>query len=403
MLKQVLAVPGDYDPRQEALDRLVEKLLEAKQFGDAFELVNAVGATGQFPYSASGKILEQLPKGDPRRDAVFGMALSTYRLRPAEPFSTFVQRHWQELPRVAAEAAVSAIVSQILTYKSDDVLIESIAASNGSITLRTRQDVELFDILHLLREFDPKRADEIEDSHPELKAALARFPSGRDSMGSIMNETRGSDLNAASQNSGNLAQAASVIDDILKLGDGETAGDSPEKKRKIWLKAVDLVKTISDSDTRAQLYSMGLDDDAKDDPEVFKALTSEVYSTAKDIKDPLNRADLWSGLGAAAHLTKDDKLAAEAFDKALDGAADTYRRDTNPDEPNIALRDQWPSTNAYRKVVIGVTRAFGVDAGWILTRISDPSIAVYARIEMAQALLERPHQNWVIATTYAGK
>ena len=403
MLKQVQAPPGEYDPRQDALDTLVERMLGEKNFGDAIELVNAVGATGQYPYSAAGKIFEKLPKDDPRRDAVFGMALATYRLRPAEAFSKFLSEHWKDLQRAAAEAAVSAVVSHILSYPGDEALVESVSAANGALTLHTRQEVELFDILHLLREFDPKRADQILETHPELKAAIARFPDGRDSMGFIMNWTRGSDAGSAPANAAGQAQAASVLDQLMKLGENDKGEETPEAKRATWLKAFYLVKTISDADSRAQFYAMALDDDVKDDPTLMKLVVSEILATAKDVKDPVARAELWSNLGAAAHAKHDDKLATEAFDKALDSAGEIYKRDSNPDEPNMGLRDEWPSTNAYRKVTIGVTKAFGVDAGWILTRISDPDIAVYARIEMAQALLERPHENWRLSTEYTKK
>jgi hypothetical protein len=401
MLKQVQPPPGDYDPRQGALDRLVEKTLEKKEFSEAIELLNAVGAVGQYPYSAAGKIYEALPKGDARREAVFGAALAAYGLRPAEPFSEFVSKHWKDLPQTMAEASVSAIVSHILSYKSDESLVETISASKGSITLRTRQDVELFNVMHLLREFDSKRADEILETHPELKAAVARFPNGETDMGMVTNTTRGQDVDAleSAVAGQGQTQAASVMEKVGKLFENEN--DSDEVQMKHFMTAMDLIRGISDPAIRANMLADMAAATAEDEPEIAKKIIGESAAAAKDVTDPLARVDLWSKLGEAAHAIKDDKLTGEAFDHALDEASELLKTDTNPDNPNRALRDEWPSTHACRKTVIGVTKAFGVDAEWILARISDPDEAVYARVEMAQTLLDRPHQTWVISRSFA--
>ena len=103
---------------------------------------------------------------------------------------------------------------------------------------------------------------------------------------------------------------------------------------------------------------------------------------------------------AAAHNIKDDKLAREALDYAFDDAAELYKLDIDADEPNPGPRDQWPSANAYRRIMISGAKIFGVDSTTLLNRISDPDMALFSRVELAQALLERPHGMWM---TYTGK
>ena len=109
-------------------------------------------------------------------------------------------------------------------------------------------------------------------------------------------------------------------------------------------------------------------------------------------------AQAWAHIAEAAHAVKNDKLAREALDHAFDDAEELYKLDTDADEPNPAPRDEWPSTNAYRHIVISGVKVFGVGADTLLTRIADRDLAVFARVEIAQALLERPHESWMTSS-----
>jgi hypothetical protein len=395
--KQVEAFAGIYDPRQQPINMIVTRLIEEKKFDLAIDFVNSVGVIGQYPYAAVEAIFRNLPKQDPRRPQIFGTAFAVYALRPAPPFTDFIVKHWKELPKSSAEAAVEAIVSCALSFKSDEYLLETIGSTKGTLALHTRQDVELFDIMHLLRSFDKKRAEEVLGSHSDLKAALDRFPEGRASMGQIVSINLSEDstpesIQAAMKDSQSGAQLAVVMEQIgvlFKLSDLF----SDDEAGKTFLKMLDLIKTLPDPGQRAEQLS-AMASAATDEPEIAKSVLADCMEFLKDIKDPDATVEPWNNIAGVAHEIKDDKLTGEAIDRALDNAAALLKRDTDPDAPNMALRDRWPSSNAYRKAAISAVKAFGVGAEWVLTRIEDPDMALYARVEMAQALLDRPHQDW---------
>jgi len=397
MIRQTepLAYVPIYDPRQRPIDDIVGRLIEEKKFDEAIDFVSSVGVVGQYPYAAAGTIFEKLPKQDLRRSQVFGTAFSVYALRPASPFTDFIVKHWKELPKSSAEAAVEAIVSYALSFKSDEYLLETIGSSKGTLTLRTRTDVELFNIMHLLRSFDKKRAEEILASDPELKAALDRFPDGRASMGQILSINISEDstpesIQSAMKDSEAGTQLASVMEQVGKLFQFNLPDDEAEKN---FMKMLELIKTLPDPGQRAEQLS-SIASAVTDEPAIAKSILTDCMEIMKDIKDPDATVEPWNNIADVAHEIKDDKLTGEAIDHALDNAAALLRRDTDPDKPNIGLRDQWPSVNAYRKAAISAVKSFGVDAQWVLTRIEDPDMGLYARVEMAQALLERPHTNW---------
>jgi len=396
MIKQVEPVASRYDIRQEPVNRIVTRLIEEKKFDEAFDFVNSVGVIGQYPYAAVEAIFRNLPKQDPRRLQIFGTAFAVYALRPAPPFTDFIVEHWKDLPKSSAEAAVEAIVSYALSFKSDEYLLETIGSSKGALTLRTRQDVELFNIMHLLRSFDKKRAEEILASHSELKAALDRFPDGRASMGQVISINLSEDstpesVQSAMKDSQAGTQLASVMEQVGKLFKVEDLPDDEAEKN--FMKMLELIKTLPDPGRRAEQLS-SIASAVTDEPAIAKSILADCMEILKDIKDPDATVEPWNNIADVAHEIKHDKLTGEAIDHALDNAAALLRRDTDPNQPNIGLRDQWPSSNAYRKASISAVKAFGVDSEWVLTRIENRDMGLYARVEMAQALLDWPHTNW---------
>ncbi len=388
MLKRItVSASVTDDPRHTAINAAVSRLLQRSSgkngADEAIELVNSVGVTGQYPFEAARQIFEHLPADDVRRPAIFAYSLSAYTLRPSEAFGTFLVRHWKEIPRTTAEAAVRQVVETILALK-DEGLNESLEAANGSLTLHGRRNVELFDLMQVVREIDPKRAAEILDRNPELKAALERFPGGREALGVVGNSSRsegnvepggrGSDMGAA------LAQ-------LEKVEEG-----TPEPQR--LAKYLEIARAIKTPAVRLELLSSLVSGAAASDPVTARSLLSECMELLKGSRDPALRSQVWASLAEAAHQIHDDDLAREALDQAFDDAALLVKLDLDPDEPNSGPRDMWPSTNAYRRIVISGVKMFGVNAETLLARVEDRDLNLFARVEMAQALLDRPHHMW---------
>jgi hypothetical protein len=160
------------------------------------------------------------------------------------------------------------------------------------------------------------------------------------------------------------------------------------------LKAVDLAKTIPVPERRVEVLTRIASSAGALDPSTAKAIIAESIDGLKHVKNIQARAVSWNNIAEAAHRAGDDKLAWEALDHSLADSAELYKADSDSDSPNEALRDEWPSTNAYRRAVITATKLMGIDAEPLLAQISDHDLALFARVEMAQALLERPHESW---------
>ena len=78
------------------------------------------------------------------------------------------------------------------------------------------------------------------------------------------------------------------------------------------------------------------------------------------------------------------------IERGIADAEALYKSDTNADSPNRAIRDEWPSTQAFRRTLYRAAKLFGPDASSYLVRVQDPDLSVLATIEVARALLNRP-------------
>ena len=386
------------DPRQRAIEAITAHLIEKGDLDRAVELLNSLGSTGEYPFHAAQLVFEKLPAGDGRREALFGYSMSAYGLRPGDDFVRFVGKHWKALPRAQAVAAVGAILENTLKKKveSADQYTGTLTSDKGTVTFSDPQSIELFDVLYIVREVEPKRAAELLDTRFELKSALERFPKGRESMGEAVswNMSFGSGKSDAPEQSLNGLADSRFAQAINLLGKTDEKADAKTEKEQLE-KALEMVKTIPLPDRRANALGIIADAAGAEDPVLAKRLLSECLEVIKDVKDVSLRQPIWDHVVGAAHAIHDDKLAWEAVDHSLSDATELYNKDTDADHPNAAIRDWWPSTNAYRRSVIAATKAFGIEAEVILQKITDPDLAVFARVEMAATLLGHARASWM--------
>jgi hypothetical protein len=388
------------DSRINAAQSIIVVLIQKKRLDDALEIVGNFGTFGDYPYAAAGSIFKALPADDPRRSTLFSSAMAAYGAHPRGNFPDLLVKVWREIPQSLAQSAVTTLVNGILDRKDDDSHFSgSISSIKGTANFGSRKDYDLFNLMSILQTVDPKRAAEILEARPDLKTALKQFPEGTESMrengqGGINSSTssgrgRANPQQDAEQRLAGLARnRAELALDALK--------EDPDK-------AMSIAKTIPVASFQADVLGKIANSVGEKDPGSAKGILGQCVSMLDDIKDPSDRVNTWTIVAEAGHKIKDDKLSWQAIDRAMADATALYRLDADEDSPNKALREYWPSTQAYRRIVMTAAKLFGVDAEPLLLRISDPDLALLARVEMAQALLERPHDSWSTSVSRSAK
>jgi hypothetical protein len=404
LLKQMEPRTEGYDNRSFAASRVIGELLQKNQIQSAIDLADYMGSSGAYPFSGVSQIMAKLPPGDNQFAAVFTSALSAYNVKPDREFHDLLTRYRKDLPAGMAQAALSRILSTVLARKDGEPYnAQTFSSSKGTATFTSREESELFDIAPLVREIDPKRYDDLLAAHAELRSAMQLFPGG----GPSVADDRGITVYTVSSSGKSSDPAAEkragdAMNDRMKMAAlvnarAEAALVAAAKDPD---KALDLVAEIPSPPKQAEVLARIAQSVGENDAAKARRVLSRCITLLDDVKYPEDRVLAWDTVAGAAIVIKDDAILQRAIDRLLADAAELYKEDSNTDRPNRAWRENWPSTQAYRRAVIRATKLLGVDAEPILQKITDPDQNVLARITMAQALLERPFDRF---QTYGGR
>jgi hypothetical protein len=404
LIKQVEAPASGYDPRAFSTFRVITLLLEKGQMQTAIDLVDYMGGAGAYPFSGVSMILSKLPAGDPQLAALFSAALSAYNVKPDRAFTHLLASHYKRLPAGMPQAALARILSTVVSGKDERPYEpQTLSSAKGTVTFTTREDSELFDIAPMVREIDPKRYDDLIATHVELRSALQLFPGGGPSIaqdGSVTMYTVGS--------SGNISDPAAEKRQLEALNNRVKMTALINQRAEAALaalakdpdKALDLVSQIPSPPKQAEVLGRIAQSVGENDVATARRVLSKCITLLDDVTYPEDRVIAWDNVAGAALAIKDDALVQRAIDRMLDDAAALYKEDTDSDRPNRAWRENWPSTQAYRRALIRAAKLLGVDAEPVLQKIVDLDQNVLARLTLAQALLERPFDR---LQTYGGR
>jgi hypothetical protein len=367
---------------------VVGMLLQNDEIAAASELVDSTGSSGEYSFEAVEQIFKKVPMDDPKRLSIFSSALSAYRLHPDSVdgrlqlgFVHLVARHWQEIPTSMAQMAMDAILNSIFDRKDDPPLTETISTEKGVVSFNSQKDADLFEIINVVHGLDPKRTQEILEKRPDLRKAFETFPGGRASMAN----------SNSSSTDGQLG--LHELQEMQRRAHGQSlAGQAMAALETDSRKALDIARDINDASTKVRVLAAIARSVSKDDPERASTLLAQSISMLNEIKDPRDRG-AWAEVAEAAHNIKDDKQAWEAIYHGVDDATALYKLDADEDSPNMALREYWPSTHAYRSIVSTATKLFGVDAEPLLMQIHDSDLVLLAQIEIASTLLGVPGKH----------
>ncbi len=387
------------DRRGGAVERIALALLAREDIDRAARLVEENPGQGYPPLRAIQRLLAVLPPDDPRRVTLFSNAFTQLDLRSSEvSFQDLLSKHWRTLPRPVVEAALTSLVNAILDRKDDDTSSTiSLGTAKGTASFDDRKDYQLFDIIHVLQEFDPKRAADLLEKRPGLRENVARFPEGRKSM--LASEKDG--VSTSMRTRGKSDRPNPQADANMRLG---ALADSMSREILAQAQtdiqsAVSRVKEIPLDFMRVQTLAQIANLAAEKDPATARSVLGQAVAQLKDIKDPQLNAHAWAGIADAARRAKDDDLTRQAIDKGIEVCAALYKLDTDAESPNVAERERWPSVQHFRSILYRAAQFDGVNADTHLTRMTDPDLVLMGRIEIARALLGKPRSGTSISVS----
>jgi hypothetical protein len=395
--------------RKQIGERLVEYYVGKKNFDRAEELLTAISDQKDYPYGAATDLMVALP--DERaadRLTIFGQALNNFEQNGTsgamggQDIGTLIVRCWNHLPPGLVLEAIGKVLDEAKSDKGPPLQM-SMTTEQGSISLNSTYELRLFQLLPVLEELDKETADSLLKDNAQMRSDLQRFPNGMKSVdpsaygdppagknghsASTMTSV-GIGGDAAGNAEFQAKQEAQMGIDKQKNAVISEAGTDPKQ-------ALTDALTLPLSDAYGDFYSPRVSaleaiaqSAAKKEPMIAKAALDEIVK----LEDQLSQSQAQSlDKVPQSYLDLGDE---EGAKKALKGllkiAEKLYTRDNDPDDPNLAFKGTWPSTNLWRKCVQIAGKISPDLAQEIIAGISDPEIETFQKVAYATSLLGVP-------------
>ncbi|HET9364980.1 MAG TPA: hypothetical protein VFP71_08255, partial [Candidatus Angelobacter sp.] len=177
--------------------RILQRLVESKKYEEALALVSRLSYSPDFPYRAAAELMVALPADrDLDRRMVFLTALESYRLQDPdtapsmEDMATLVIRFWRHLdPKLTLQA-----IDEIFKHAEEDLKNPfaptlTIGTVLGEAQFSSAYQYRLFELMPILQQLDPGRAESILNDNPKLAAVLKNYPQGLASLEPTFRDT----------------------------------------------------------------------------------------------------------------------------------------------------------------------------------------------------------------------
>jgi hypothetical protein len=338
--------------RQMLTFELLGRYIDEKNFDGARKLLNqlATDEQGYFPYSDAIRLIAALPPdraGD--RVEIFSQALDDFAHHTGELYpvdddlGVMVLRFWQELPASLVLQAVDQLIDRARDADQKQDAAQQhprigVSAASGDAYFGSVYQFRLFQLIPVLEQIDPTRAENLRSESGEVRAALERYPGGLDS-GNIGTVDEGNSPEAAAE------QASREISrrqqSILR--------EAEKNPRQALSEALNLPLTLPmlpDFSPRASTLQSVARMAIGRNPSVAKEALQEVSKIAEPIP-PGRQAQMLQDLPGLYLRLGDVSNARKTLDQLVAIAAKLYAKDADLGDPNRAFKAWWPSANLW--------------------------------------------------------
>ncbi|PYX92311.1 MAG: hypothetical protein DMG67_07260 [Acidobacteria bacterium] len=374
---------ADPGVRKGMSDAIVHLYADKKQFAPALELVNRMTAEDEFPYGSGASLIQAMPaEMDGEKQSLFAQAITSYSQHKHQSVNVhggglvgMVTRFSASMPPKLALEAIDEILKQSKESNSDEASI-TMSSEQGTLGFSSFYEYELFAFLPLLRQLDESRAKSLLEENQDLAAKLKQFPEG---VGSL-------DPELAVRRHELQRQAEDTID---------SAGKDPVQAI---AQAATLPASLADNvfqSPRGHVLETIAKINVKNHPAVARQAVDELKKMAEDLAPQAqviylaSAADLYLQLG-------DQDSAERIVSKGFKAAEALLEKDTDADDPNLALKAWWPSADAYRRFIEVEAKISHSTTANILKEIKDPEIRTVESIIVARTLLGDPPKGYQI-------
>ena len=403
---------SDPEARAEIQGAMVERAVNRRDFARALSLLNQIPSDQDYPYAAATQLILRLPAGhEAEKRAIFVNAMAHDREHSSlgiltldsspsyfgegDDLSGMVVRFWRHFPPELVRDAIDQILDH---SKTDDTQI-AMKASSGPINFDNVYQYRLFELLPVLRELDPSKAEQLSND-PQVQAQLNKYPNGLQSLDPTVRDTplrKGEEPGMQGVGVGRGAKALQdwhsteiyqrQANEILKQ-----AGDDP--RQAIATAAtlpVQAGHTVPRSETLLRIAQVGW----KKNPSASKDALEQMADSLKKV-DPtmygrvgvpigvgLRVQYCWSEGVQLANNMKDTDLARSLLQEGMEQAERWKGVDGDDNDPNRALKAWWPSVALFSALLRSAAHISPQTALELIHKLQDPDLVTLFQIRLA--------------------
>lgn len=383
--------------------RILQRLVESRNYDEALALVSQLSYSPDFPYRAAAELMVRLPaERDLDRRTVFLTALASYRMQdPAtapniEDMATLVIRFWRHLdPKLTLQA-----IDEIFKHAQEDLNNQfaptlTIGTGQGEAQFSSAYQYRLFELIPILQQLDPGRAESILNDNPKLAAVLKNYPQGLASLEPTFRDTplkpgEAPRFTITHRLHGATSPGASadLIHDQLVRESMDISSQANTDPRDAIQKADQLPDTgVEDGRSpRGDALARIAISQLVRQPDIAGDALQQMLKAAADYP-PLAQSFYLLTAANIEFLMRDKAEASRLIEKAASVASLLYQRDTKNDDANHAFKFDWPSAAVWRACVVLQNKVDPALATRLLKQISDREIRASVQITLVNVRL----------------
>lgn len=381
---------------------LISKYTEKKNFDRAEELITQLSAEGGFPYPAAIQLLQSLP-GERSSDrlTLFLQALDNFRtfgnsLPQFADLGTMLNELWRQLPPPVVLDAIDSMLDKAKADdEKEDKALVTLQSKRGNASFSSAYEYRLFQLLPMLKEIDKDRAETLLRDQQNLRATMQVLPDGPQSLWKTPES--GETLSMAVRRGDFPRESASdqldqQLFEALERREEQIRKEGIKDPRAALTDAATLPLKFDSAPWRGSPRANMLLEIA------FTAMMKAGNpSAARDVLDELQKVvdnlsvaeqgHFLADSGELYYVLRDKQALEKTVKKSLKIAQKLYERDSDPSDPNLALKAKWPSANLWWRTARMAARISPGYASGILAEIPDPEIRTFVKVAFGNTLL----------------
>ena len=408
-----LLVQLDARGREQVLQALLDYYEREKKMDRALEVVYRMGAEGEIPYYAAGKIMEKMkPEQAAEKQQLFTAALASYRDHDHSGNARFDNAGFPELITKFSKDVPASLIHQAIDVVLDATKKDSekdakdsgggvtfsIASAQGAVQMNSVYQYRLFQLVPVLRTIDPEEADRLLKEQSDVQTLLAKYPQGMNSVapergdgpggggGASFMMTNGAGGRGPGSGGGGPRRGPGGPDapSPMEMQKAAKIGEDAEKHPQ---DALASAASLQDVRIRAGAYMSIAQVSWKKQPGVASQALDKAAETI-DKLDGEQQAMMYQDVVRLYMRMGETDDAKKYIEKGIASASKIYKDDENPDDPNQAPKAYWPSVAGWRSMLSLASEISPLWASTLLKEIPDDEARTLGQLSIATALLQ---------------